>query len=218
MLSVLVASAFLSALPPSVSADADEQAAYQAARDQAGRDPEAHIKLALWCERHGMEPERLRHLTLALMADPQNATARGLLGMVKDRNGKWIKNEQATDPDRQDPKLLEALGDYNRKRSAIDDHDPDDHWKLAVWCEEQGLNAEAHAHFAAVVRLEPSREAAWKRLGCKKVNGRWMTEVQAEAERAEREAQTEANRVWTERHENLRRNLSDPRKRSDAEH
>ncbi len=218
MLSVLVASAFLSALPPSAPADADEHATYQAARDQAGRDPEAHIKLALWCERHGMEPERLRHLTLALMADPQNTTARGLLGMVRDRNGKWVKTEQAADPDRQDPEVLAALGEYNRKRTAIDDHDPDDHWKLALWCEDQGLNAEAKAHFAAVVRLQPERDAAWKRLGCRKVDGRWMTDDQADAEKAGRKAQEEANRHWGPKFETWKRWLADPRKRSEAEH
>ena len=34
------------------------------------------------------------------------------------------------------------------------------------------------AHLTAVIRLDPGREAAWKRLGCKKVGGRWVTEAQ----------------------------------------
>lgn len=217
MLSMLVASAFLTALPPAPSVSDDEKATYQAACDHAGRDPEAHVKLALWCERLGMEAERLRHLALAVMADPQNAAARGLLGMVKDRDGDWVKSGQAAKADRQDPKLFEALGEYNRKRTVMDDHDADDHWKLAIWCEGQGLKAEALAHFAAVVRLEPGRAAAWKRLGCKKVDGRWMNDEQAAAEKAEREAQKAADRAWSARLEELRRDLADPRERAGAE-
>ena len=58
----------------------DELRTYQEAAAKAGRDPESHIKLALWCEAHGLEAERLRHLGLAVLADPSNALARGLPG------------------------------------------------------------------------------------------------------------------------------------------
>ena len=50
---------------------------YQAATARAGRDPAAHVKLAVWCEAHGMDAERLEHLAEALAIDPQNAAARG---------------------------------------------------------------------------------------------------------------------------------------------
>ncbi len=48
---------------------------YQAAKAHAGHDPRAQIKLALWCRAHGMEAERIEHLAMAVLADPQNATA-----------------------------------------------------------------------------------------------------------------------------------------------
>jgi hypothetical protein len=55
---------------------------YEAARARAGRDPAAHVRLALWCEAHGLSSEKLKHLALALLNEPKNATARGLLGPV----------------------------------------------------------------------------------------------------------------------------------------
>jgi hypothetical protein len=60
----------------------DDQQEYRAAEAKAGRDPEALVRLALWCEAHGMTSERLKHLGQALMMDPKNAAARGLLGLV----------------------------------------------------------------------------------------------------------------------------------------
>ena len=55
--------------------------------------------------------------------------------------------------------------------------------KLAAWCEEHGLKAESYVHYAEVVRIDPKREAAWRKLGCRKYGNRWMTEAQiAEAE------------------------------------
>ncbi len=61
-----------------------DREAYQAARAKAGRDPDANVKLALWCEAHGLDAERLKHLSLAILADPAHAGARALMGMVSD--------------------------------------------------------------------------------------------------------------------------------------
>ena len=52
--------------------------AYQAAKAQAGADAEANVRLALWCEAHGMTAERLAHLSVALLSNP--ARAREILG------------------------------------------------------------------------------------------------------------------------------------------
>jgi hypothetical protein len=35
---------------------------YQAAAARAGRDAGAHVKLAVWCEAHGLDAERLKQL------------------------------------------------------------------------------------------------------------------------------------------------------------
>src|SRR5690348_13008361 len=50
----------------------------------------------------------------------------------------------------------EALGRYNELREKTA-NTAAAQWKLAAWCEENGLAAEAFAHYAAVVRLSPAR-------------------------------------------------------------
>jgi hypothetical protein len=65
-------------------------------------------------------------------------------------------------------------------------------WKLGLWCEGHGLQAEAYVHFAEVVRLDPKREAAWRKLGFKKHHGRWTTD----AEIAEDNEQKKADKIW----------------------
>jgi hypothetical protein len=64
--------------------------------------------------------------------------------------------------------------------------------KLAMWCEDHGLKAESFVHYAEVVRLDPRREAAWRKLGFKKYGNRWMTDAQ----NAELEEQKKAERIW----------------------
>ncbi len=65
-------------------------------------------------------------------------------------------------------------------------------WKLGVWCEENGLAAEAQAHFSNVVKIDPKREAAWRKLGYTKVEGRWMTDEQV----AEEKEAKKADALW----------------------
>src|SRR5439155_20212858 len=66
---------------PSAAAAAD-RSAYETAKMDAGHDAKAHVRLALWCEAHGWNSERLKHLALAVLFDPSNALARGLMGLV----------------------------------------------------------------------------------------------------------------------------------------
>src|SRR5205085_773375 len=87
------------------------------------------------------------------------------------------------------------LATYESARAGAG-RDPEAPVKLALWCEEAGLKAEAAAHLATVVRLEPSRDAAWRRLGFKKVSGRWVTDEQVTAAREEAEAQKRAYKEW----------------------
>jgi hypothetical protein len=42
------------------------------------RDPAAHVRLALWCEAHGLKAEKLRHLALAVLIDPKAVLDLGL--------------------------------------------------------------------------------------------------------------------------------------------
>jgi hypothetical protein len=188
---------------------------YQDARAQAKRDPAAHIRLALWCEAHGLEAERLKHLAIALLADPKNATARGLMGFVA-HGGRWQNPEAVARKVREDATLAAALAEYNERRARTP-RTADAQWQLALWCGQKGLKAEATAHLSTVVRLDPRREEAWKRMGYKKHNGRWMTDEQVGNERAEVEAQKRADRHWKPLLEKWRGWLTNTSKRSEAE-
>ena len=77
---------------------------YKAAAAEAGHDPNAHVRLALWCEAHGLTAERLKHLSLAVLYDPSNALARGLMGLVA-YHGKWDRPDVVgqSDPERSGP-------------------------------------------------------------------------------------------------------------------
>ena len=173
---------------------------------KAGRDAGSQVGLALWCEAHGLTSERVKHLTKAVLGDPGNAAARGLLGLVA-FHGKWERPEAVAEKVKADPALAAATAEYLQKRVRTAET-ADAQYKLALWCEENGLGAQAVAHLRRVVKLEPGREAAWKRLGYKKqANGRWAIPAQAAAEKAEAEAQKQANRLWTPRLEHWRTDL-----------
>jgi hypothetical protein len=168
--------------------------AYEAAQARAGRDPEAHVKLALWCEAHGLRAESLKQLALAVLIDPKNATARGLMGLVA-HGGHWLRPEAVAERIKSDEAQAAALAEYNARREGMPET-ADAHWEMALWCESKGLKPEATAHLMTVTRLDPGREAAWKRLGYERFKGRWMSHEQAEAERAEDQAQDRADGHW----------------------
>jgi hypothetical protein len=174
--------------------ESDARAAYEAARADAGRNADAHVRLALWCEAHGMEAERLKHLAMAVLADPAHATARGLMGLVAFGGG-WQSPEAVSVHVSSDATYAAALAEYNGRRARMADS-ADAHWKMALWCEQRGLKPEATAHLSRVVQLEPGRDAAWEHLGYRKHAGRWLTDEQFAAERAEALAQKEADRHW----------------------
>ncbi|AGA24526.1 Protein of unknown function (DUF1557) [Singulisphaera acidiphila DSM 18658] len=163
---------------------------YEAARANVGRDPDAHVRLALWCETHGLQAERLKHLAIAVIANPRHSMARGLMGLVEYR-GRWQRPESIGERVKSDVLLAE----YRDRRAKTKD-DSDAQWSLALWCEAHGLKAEAVAHFTAVVKHDPKRDAAWRRLGFKKQGHRWVTEARLVEEKAGADRQKQADRYW----------------------
>jgi hypothetical protein len=180
----------LAARPPGGA----ERAAYSALNSQVGNSPDANVRLAFWCETHGLMSERLAHLTRALQTDPDNRPARALLGMVR-YDGQWQHPDEIAQRARSDESLQRTLAEYNARREMTPETAAG-HWLLATWCESQGLQAEAIAHFTTVTRLDPSRADAWARLGCRKVGGRWLTQAQIAADQADRAAQRPADQHW----------------------
>ncbi len=194
MLTALLFCGLVAASPPESGDALADLATYEQAKANTASNADSQIRLALWCEAHGLPTERLKHLARAVLIDPKNATARGLLGLVAYKS-QWKRPEVVAEKVKADEALLAKLADYNGRRAEIKET-AEDHWKLGLWCEENGLEAEAKAHFTNVTRLNPGHDGAWKRLGCKKVNGRWVTETQLASEKAEADAQKQADKKW----------------------
>ena len=117
MLSLLIVCSALGAAPETTT-EANLRA-YEAAKAKIGRDAPSLVKLALWCEAHGLDAQRQRHLAQAVLADPTNATARALLGMVSFR-GQWMTPEKAAGAMKADDALAAKLAKYEERRAAIE--------------------------------------------------------------------------------------------------
>ena len=194
-----------------------ELAVYQTAQGKAGHDPDAHVRLALWCEAHGLNAERLKHLSLAVLYNPSHALARGLMGLVA-YHGKWEGPAVVGQQIRNDPAQQAIIKQYLDRRARTADT-ADAQMKLAEWCEEKGLNEQAIAHYTAVTRIAPGRDAAWKHLGYKKQGHHWVKPEEANAARQEALHQKQADKHWKTRLERLRDGLEskDPARRNRAE-
>jgi hypothetical protein len=211
---------------------------YQSMQARAGRDPAAHIRMALWCEQHGLNAEKMKHLALAVLRDPQNTMARGLMGLLPN-GGRWEAPEAVSARLRADEPLMARLAEYNRRRDELQAfenstmpvgttvqnrwaiHHPAAevaaaHAKLGVWCERTGLKPEATAHFTQAVELDPYRDSAWKHLGYVKHNGRWMNHEQITAEEKEAIEQTRADRLWEPQLKRWKAWLKDEKRRDQA--
>jgi hypothetical protein len=195
MLSIFVSTCCLMWVAgPDQSASKADLSAYDAAKAKVGHDADAQVKLALWCETHGLSAERIKHLMLATLINPGNPTARGLLGLVAN-GAKWQKPEEVTFQLDIDPQARETRQEYVQRRAATPDK-AEAQWKLAQWCEQAGLPEQAVAHYHAVIRLDPRREAAWKKLGYKKSGEQWVKPDQLAAEKTVAEHQKLANKHW----------------------
>ncbi len=185
-----------------------DRALYEAAQSTAGSSAAAQVKLALWCEAHGLTAERVKHLALAIAADPSNALAHGLAGLV-DFQGKWTKPQDVGNEIKNDAAYQALIREYlDRRLRTPDKADPQ--WRLANWCSEKGLKDQALAHYSNVVRLDPSRETAWKHLGYKKIGGSWVKPEVVAAQKLEADHQRRADSRWKPRLEKLREGLESP--------
>jgi len=223
---ILLFSVSLAASSAVAPAAPTDLAAYHAALAGVGRDADAHVRLALWCEARGLNAERDKHLALAVLREPGHATARGLMGLMADR-GRWAAPDAVARRMKEDQRRTAALADYNARRAALDAPATDAakvdrrklaraHDELGQWCEANDLKPEATAHYTQAVVLDPYREASWRHLGYVKYDGRWMPPDRADAARAEGAAQAKTDREWEPALRKYRSWLSDPRKTDEA--
>ena len=194
-----------------------EISVYRDAVSRAGKDASAQVKLALWCEAHGMGAERVKHLALAVLADPSNALARGLMGMVH-AGGKWGHPADVGQQIEADPSYRKLVDDYLARRARTP-RTANAQARLAAWCAENGLKDQAIAHYSEVIRLDPSRDSAWRHLGYRKQGHRWVKPEEVAADRLEAERQKHADRQWRPKLEHIRDGLDsrDPARRGRAE-
>jgi hypothetical protein len=190
---------------------------YVQARAKAGKDAAAHVRLALWCESHGLTAERVKHLALAVLYDPSNVLARGLLGTVAN-HGKWQRPEVVGQAIQNDPAYQALIREYLDRRVKTPAK-ADAQLRLASWCSEKGLQEQALAHYSQVIRLDPSREIAWRRLGYKRQGHRWVKPEEVAAQKLEAEQQKLADKHWKLKLEKLRDGLlsKDAARRARAE-
>ena len=92
-----------------------DRAAYETAAAKAGKNAATHIKLALWCETHGLSSERNKHLTIASTLDPSTVLPRALLGLMAFQ-GKWAKPDQVEKEIHADPKFDALYREYLERR------------------------------------------------------------------------------------------------------
>ena len=151
---------------------AKDRAAYQADAAKAGKNPAAHVQLALWCEAHGLSAERIKHLNTAASLDASNVLARSLLGLLSFQ-GTWAKPEQIKQVLQSDPKFDALYREYQDRRVHTPQKNVEAQLRLAAWCLDHGLKDEAMAHYHLIIRLDPSRDIAWLKLGYKKHHDRW---------------------------------------------
>jgi tetratricopeptide (TPR) repeat protein len=205
---ILIGCALLGEDASASSKTAADRAAYESAQAQAGKDAAAHVRLALWCEEHGLSAERVKHLALAIAYDPKNVLARGLAGLVAYR-GNWKSPAEVGRDFTNDPAYQQLIREYLDRRARAP-HKSDAQLKLAAWCTEKGLKEQALAHYSEVTRLDPSREIAWKHLGYKKQGNRWVKPDEAAAHKVEADRQKRADAHWKPRLEKLRDELQSP--------
>ncbi len=194
-----------------------DRVAYESVAAKAGQDADSQVRLALWCEAHGLTAPRLKHLGLAILADPANALVRGLSGLVE-YQGKWQRPDDIAKSVQDDPDRKARVQEYLQRRAKTPER-AEDHQKLALWCEQNGLKDQAVAHFHQAIRLDPSREVAWKHLGYKKVGGRWQKPELVQAQKHEDDLQSRANKHWKPLLEKWREGLAskDKARRASAE-
>ncbi len=212
-------------------APADVRAEYLQRKAKAAKNAEAQVDLAAWCDSNGLEKEKQYHLAQAILRDPSHARARAMLGVKDAAKPEATKPDPAPAPPAADPAPPQPPMAPDQARDAALDakrvqyegrklgtaNTADAQMKLANWCLEQGLADEAKLHLANVIRLDPNREAAWKKLGFRKFGNRWVTPAQIEFERAEASAQAAADRKWRPIFDRLVRQLKSPTTRDQAE-
>ncbi len=187
---------------------------YRNAATRAGRDAEAHARLALWCEARRMQDEHDAELALALRHNPHSALSRGLKGEIYER-GEWLTPDAVVQQQEKPTRKL-LLSQYDSRRAGEIDT-VKGNLDLAQWCAREGLRAEEFAHLTAVLRRDPSHAEAWRALGYRNREGVWVNPSHELKKRRLLAEAREAHRRWAARLKHLLRAWSSPEERQAAD-
>jgi hypothetical protein len=73
-------------------------------------------------------------------------------------------------------KKTSAIEQYQKRAAAVQEDDPEAHYKLGLWAQSVGLKHQAREEFRKAVALKPGHAQAHQALGHRLVAGRWLTE------------------------------------------
>ena len=82
--------------------------------------------------------------------------------------------------------------EYDKRKAETPSGDPAALFKLAMWCQENGLRKEAKSAFRAVLKTSPDHKDARAALGYTRVEGKWMTPRDFRKYRERRKKELEA--------------------------
>ncbi len=114
-------------------------------------DAGAQYKLALWCLEKGMPTRARRHFRAVVELDADHEGARRRLGYAKEGE-RWVTARERT------------RIEYESKRAAAAEDDPEALLALAEWCRAQRLFVEADEHYGALLEIDPDNAAAQQAL------------------------------------------------------
>ncbi len=222
-----------------------DKRSFETAKTEAGNDPAKLVKLALWCEQHGMRRTAHR-VGQGRDARPEECDGSRVIGpgLIPGPLGKPRGRHQAderrrsarrsgaeynalrdrvdrdTEIERRTVDNFERSGFYAKAAEVklrLDRRLATEHLRLGAWCEKQGMKPEALAHFTTAVYLNPHDAAAWHHLGYVKHHGRWMNHEQIAAQERETLAQMHADRHWEPLFRKWANELKSRSRRADAE-
>ncbi|MEQ8848152.1 Hint domain-containing protein [Botrimarina sp.] len=132
-------------------------------------------------------------LRKGLELDPDHGALRAERGEVR-FDGRWLPVWYAQHLASEDPRVAE----YQQRLEDLGDT-PREHAGLAAWCKENGLRAEARAHWLRVLESEPNHRAALEGLNAEWRDGRLWDRALAEKAEAEAEKTEDAAKHWERR-------------------
>lgn len=157
-------------------------------------DVEVLLRSAVEATLDGDATKRAVAIDEARRIAPDDARVHWLAGEVR-YDGRWRTVDDVKVLSRTDGRM----GAYRQQRAAIGgDGAPsaEEELALARWCQRNGMDSVARAHYGAVVRAAPNHAEARRALGHVFMDGRWRERDAVASAASERRAAALAERRW----------------------